>query len=139
MEIEQEVFAETYEGGRIGFAQLSRKRDPQSLAAFNLQRTLEKYPAFTKEARQDIQNEFSDFPDLPVLNLEMLASVLDFLKDHSTPTPADFEDDVILEYFSRLLPDKLNPKERERVIIRLKASFLRYIRAISSFRRRDED
>ena len=134
-EIEENYFAETYEGGRVGFEQPLMLKNPQAVASYNLYKTLEKYPDFTKEARNTIKNEFANFPDLPVLNLETLASVINFLKDIPNPTPEDFTDENILPYFSRLIPDKpMNADERKRILIRLKAQFLIYIRAVRTFR-----
>ena len=128
-------------GYRVGYSgfefdkyKKGQKVDPKFLAAYNLNKTLEKYPEFTKEARTEIQNEFTDFPDLAVMNLETLASVLFFLKYHPKPVPKDFSDENIVEYFSRLIPDKITSTEKERYIIRLKAQFLKYIRAINTYR-----
>lgn len=132
-------------GGRVGFEgfgfdrfRKGEKVDPGLQAAYNLNKTLEKYPKFSKEARSEIQNEFATFPNLKSLNLEVLASVLTFLKFFPEPKPVDFEDENIIDYFSRLFPDKpLSTQEKARLIIRLKAQFLKYIVAIDTFRRGD--
>lgn len=120
---------------RVGFDVGRKRMTPNELAALRLYKTLENYPKFTKEARLDIQNEFTDFPDLPILNLELFSSVLAFLHLRPNPTPEDFKDKNIVSYFSRLLPDKnITDVERKRNIVRLKAEFYRYIVAINSYR-----
>ena len=109
--------------------------DPKVQAAYNLNKTLEKYPEFTKDARMQIQAEFSKFPNIAVMNLETIAAVLNFLRFYPNPTPNEFKDDIIVEFFSRLLPDKsISSTERQNLIIRLKAEFLKYIQAILAFR-----
>ena len=135
-----------YEGGsRVGFEQgrVGRmKVPPNELAAYNLYKTLEKYPEFTKEARSRFQAEFVDFPGIETMSLEVLSSVLTFLKNHPKPTPENFRDENISEYFTRLFPTKeISAEERKRLVIKLKSLFLKYIVAIFSFRaeREDED
>jgi hypothetical protein len=111
------------------------KVDPSVLAAYKLNKILEKYPEITKDARNQIQSEFEGFTDLPVLNLEAFASVLTFLRDYPNPTPNEFKDEIIAQYFVRLLPVKeISSEERKRLIIRLKAQFLKYIVAIKNYR-----
>ena len=70
------------EGGtRVGFAKGRAGRfkvKPSELAAYNLYKTLENYPVFTKEARGQIQTYYSDMEGLENLNLETFASVLAF-------------------------------------------------------------
>src|SRR5204863_8591038 len=101
--------------------------------AYNLYKTLEKYPEFTKDARSRYQAEFVDFPGIESMNLEALASVLTFLKNYPRPSPENFRDEVIIEYFTRLIPTKeILPEDRKRLIIKLKALFLKYIVAIYS-------
>ena len=133
-----------YEGGsRVGFEQgrVGRmKVPPNELAAYNLYKTLEKYPEFTKEARSRFQAEFVDFPGIETMSLEVLSSVLTFLKNHPKPTPENFRDENISEYFTRLFPTKeISAEERKRLIIKLKSLFLKYIVAIFSFRAERED
>ena len=128
-----------YEGGsRVGFEQgrVGRmKVPPNELAAYNLYKTLEKYPEFTKEARSRFQAEFVDFPGIETMSLEVLSSVLTFLKNHPKPTPENFRDENVSEYFTRLLPTKeISSEEKSRLIIKLKSLFLKYIVAIFSFR-----
>jgi hypothetical protein len=135
---------EPFEGGsRVGFEQgrVGRmKVPPNELAAYNLYKTLEKYPEFTKEARSRFQAEFVDFPGIETMSLEVLSSVLTFLKNHPKPTPENFRDENISEYFVRLLPTKeISAEEKKRLIIKLKALFLKYIVAIFSFRTERED
>lgn len=120
---------------RVGFEINKQRITPNESAAFRLYKVLENYPEFTQNARIDIQNEFTDFPDLPVINLETFASVLSFLRLRPKPTPKDFKNENIVPYFSRLLPDKkMTTDERKRAIIKLKAQFYRYIVAINAFR-----
>ena len=133
-----------YEGGsRVGFEQgrVGRmKVPPNELAAYNLYKTLEKYPEFTKEARSRFQAEFVDFPGIETMSLEVLSSVLTFLKNHPKPTPENFRDENISEYFTRLFPTKeISVEERKRLVIKLKSLFLKYIVAIFSFRAERED
>jgi hypothetical protein len=114
--------------------------DPRVQAAYNLNKTLEKYPDFTKEARNQIQADYLDCPGIATVNLELLASVLNFLKDYPEPTPDDFRDSVITEYFTRLYPTKtLNSSEKNQMNIRIKAAFLRYIVAVQSFNQADNE
>lgn len=119
-----------FEKGRVGRVSVS----PLELAAYKLYKVLEKYPDFTKEARSQIQGEYKDFEGLDTLNLEVFASVLTFLKYHPEPSPEDFKDEVISEYFSRLTPANATDKNR---MLRLKAEFLKYIVAIKDFKRVD--
>jgi len=149
MDVYEEGIRTGFEGGaaRVGFEGFGFERfrkgekvDPGLQAAYNLSETLKKYPGITKEERTEIQNEFAPFPNLKNLNLEVLASVLTFLKFFPEPKPEDFEDDNILDYFSRLIPDKpLSSSEKARLYIRLKAQFLKYIVAVNTFRRGEED
>lgn len=131
-------FEPMYERSRVGFerGKVGRVKVPAGeLAAYNLYRVLEKYPEFTKEGRAKIQAEFADFPSLETMNLEVFASVLTFLRAHPQPTPDNFKDDNIVEYFSRLLPPKdMSGEEKKRLIIKLKALFLKYIVAIAAHR-----
>ncbi len=134
---------EPFEGGsRVGFdtGRVGRvKVSPNELAAYNLYKILEKYSEFTKEARSRIQTEFVDFPGLDSMNLEALASVLTYLKTYPQPSPESFRDEVISEYFTRLLPTKkITSEEKKRLLIKLKSLFLKYIVAIYSFRASEE-
>jgi hypothetical protein len=105
---------------------------------YYLLKTLEKYPNyFTKEGRYEVQTEYADFPDLGNLNLDVFVSVLIFLRDYPEPKPEYFRDDIIVKYFEDLLP-KEKQGERKRLIIRMKAQFLKYLRAITSFRQERE-
>ena len=106
-----------------------RSKDPKYLAAYNLNRALMKYPDFTEQARTNIQNEFLDMPDLAVLNIDTLAAVLAFLKNYPEPTPETFQDEIILEYFENLIPNK----PQKNINMLLKAQFLKYIRAIKTY------
>ena len=125
-----------FEKGRIGRV----KVDPSELAAYNLYKVLEKYPEFTKESRSQIQNKYKNLEGLETMNLEVLSSVLTFLKNYPEPTPESFKDEIILEYFSRLLPTKeILPSEKKRFIIRLKSQFLKYIRFINNFEKEIEE
>jgi hypothetical protein len=120
-----------FEVGRVGRV----KVNPSELAAYNLYKTLEKYPEFTKEARKIVQDEFVNFSGLETMNLEVFSSVLTFLKTYPKPTPENFKDEIIIEYFSRLLPTReISPEEKKRLLIKLKAMFLKYIVAIYSYR-----
>lgn len=148
MDVYEEGVRSGYAGARVGMGgfgidsyKKGQKVDPKIQAAYNLNKTLEKYPEFTKDARTEIQNEFSTFPDIAFVNLEAFAAVLNFLKIYPNPTPAQFRDEIILEYFTRLMPDKITSSdERLRLILRLKAQFIKYIVAIKNFREsRDEE
>ncbi len=120
---------------RVGFDTGNERLSPYELAAFRLYKTLENYPIFTQDARFELQSEFTDFPDLPTLNLEVFSSVLWFLKTKKKITANEFKDKNIVPYFSRLLPNRKTTKEeKQRNIIRLKSEFLRYIRAINDYR-----
>ena len=130
---------EPFEGGsRVGFdmGRVGRvKVSPNELAAYNLYKILERYPEFSKEYRSRIQTEFVDFPGLDSMNLEALASVLTYLKTYPQPSPESFRDEIISEYFTRLLPTKeVTGEEKKRLLIKLKSLFLKYIVAIYSFR-----
>jgi hypothetical protein len=141
MEVYEEGIQKGYEArtsGRITYGKGRFKLSP----AYNLFKTLEEFPEFTKEARVEIQNEFEDFPDLKVLNLKVFASVLSFLRKYKKPGKNDeltinlLTDDIMMEYFSRFLPDdkKITLQEKKHLIIRLKAQFLKYIIAIVRYR-----
>lgn len=149
MDLFEEGILRGFESGvsRVGFGgfgfekyKKGEKVEPKFQASYNLNKTLEKYPEFTKEARTEIQTEFVDFPNLHVVNLEALASVLNFLKIYPNPTPNEFKDEIIIKYFSRLFPDKdLTPEERKNLITRLKAQFLKYIVAVKNFRNSEDE
>lgn len=148
MDVYEERIVSGFAGARVGIGgfgidayKKGQKVDPKVQAVYNLNKTLEKYPEFTKDARTELQNEFLSFPDITFVNLEAFAAVLNFLKIYPNPKPEDFRDEIILEYFTRLIPDKINtPDDRLRLIIRLKAQFVKYIVAIKNFREtRDED
>lgn len=147
MDVYEEKIVSGYEGrvrgGAAGFGfekyRRGEKVDPKQQAVYYLNKVLEKYPEFTKEARTEIQLEFANFPNIAVVNLEALAAVLNFLKMYPNPTPEDFKDEIILEFFERLIPDKpISSEEKGRLIIRLKAQFLKYIVAIKTFRNPEE-
>ena len=126
--------------GTAGFIhkQLTRRHmTPNELAAWKLNQALEKYPEFTKEARENAQNEFVNMESLRTMNMKLLAATLSFLRSvKDQPTPESFKDKNILPYMSQLLPigDKITNEERKRLIVRFKAQILMYIRAIQIFR-----
>ena len=123
-----------FEKGRVGRVKVS----PAELAAYNLYKVLEKYSEyFTKEARSQIQEQYKDFENLETINLEVFDSVLAFLKNHPKPTKEDFRDEVILQYFSRLLPSSTIGREKN--ILRLKAEFVKYYVAIANFNAKKEE
>lgn len=108
---------------------------PNEMAAWKLNQALAKVAEnFTADARQQAQNEFVDMPALRTMNMKVLAVTLSFLHDIVNPTPQNFRDEVILPYIERLLPEKLNPQDRQRLILRFKAQILIYIKAIALYR-----
>lgn len=116
--------------------QLTRRHmTPNELAAWKLNQALEKYPEFTKEARENAQNEFADMPGLRTMNMKLLAATISFLRAvNDQPTPQTFKDELILPHMNQLLPtDKTDQDEIRRLIIRFKAQMLMYIRAIQIF------
>lgn len=138
MDLFEETVRKEYEPirekGRLGITK-GNKLDPYVLAKHRLGESLKKYQDFSKADRKNLQDEFSGFVDLPVLNLETFAAVLSFLKDFPSPTPDNFVDDIISPYFTRLLPTKnISPQEKKELFIRLKAQFLKYIVAIYTYR-----
>jgi len=117
--------------GKVGRVKVS----PQELAGYNLFRTLEKYPEFTKEARSNLQNELQGMPGVETMNSEILGATLAFLRSYPKPTKENFKDEIISEYFTRLIPTKkITEEERKRLFIKLKALFLKYIVAIYTYR-----
>ena len=117
--------------------QLTRRHmTPNELAAWKLNQALEKYPEFTKEARENVQNEFVEMPGLRTMNMKLMAATLSFLQTvRDKPAPASFTDEIIVPHLNQLLPtDKLDQEEIRRLIIRFKAQMLMYIRAIQIFR-----
>jgi len=120
--------------------QLTRKhRTPNELAAWKLNQALQKYPIFTEEARQNLQNEFVEMPALRTMNMKMLAATLAYLRAiDNKPSPATFRDEIIIPHLSLLLPvGEIDPDERRRLIIRFKAQILIYIQAIEIFRQQE--
>ena len=113
-----------------------RHMSPNELAAWKLNQSLEKYPEFTKEARENLQNEFVEMEGLRTMNMKLLAATLSFLNSvQNRPTPASFTDENIIPHLNQLLPtNKVEPDELRRLIIRYKAQILMYIRAIQLFR-----
>lgn len=113
-----------------------RHRTPNELAAWKLNQALEKYPEFTKQGREDAQNEFVSMPDLRTMNMKVLAGTLNFLRSvNNNPTPESFKDENIGSHIAKLLPVKtLSPEEKQRLTVRFKAQILMYIRAIQEFR-----
>jgi len=117
--------------------QLTRKhRTPNELAAWKLNQSLSKYPIFTEEARQNLQNEFVEMPSLRTMNMKVLAATLSYLRAiDNKPSEDTFRDEIILPHLALLLPTtELDPDERRRLIIRFKAQILIYIQAIEIFR-----
>ena len=117
--------------------QLTRRHmTPNELASWKLNQALEKYPEFTKAARENAQNEFVDMPGLRTMNMKLLAATLSFLRAiNNQPTIQTFTDQVIIPHMNQLLPtDKADKAEIQRLIIRFKAQMLMYIRAIQIFR-----
>lgn len=148
MDVFKEGLVNTYEpikeiGSRVGFerGRIGRvKVSPSELAAYNLYKVLEKYPQYTKESRGQIQNYYKDFEGLETMNLEIFASVLSFLKRYPEPTAESFKDENILEFFNspiNFIPEDATDKKR--IIIRLKAEFLKYIVAISTYKQEKEE
>lgn len=117
--------------------QLTRRNmTPNELAAWKLNQAMEKYPEFTKDARENAQNEFVSMPSLRTMNMKTLAATLSFLNGiNNNVTPNSFRDEVILPYMKELINlDKVDQEETKRLIIRYKAQMLMYIRAIQLFR-----
>ena len=106
---------------------------PNELASWKLNQALEKYPEFTKEARENMQNEFVSMPGIRTMNMKLLAATLNFLRHiNNQPTSESFLDKNIVPYMSQLLP--VDQDDRKRLIVRFKAQMLMYIRAIEIFR-----
>ena len=148
MDVFKEGIVKTFEpikeiGSRVGFerGRIGRvKVPPSELAAYNLYKVLEKYPEYTKEARGQIQNYYKDFEGLESMNLQIFASVLGFLKRYPNPTPDSFKDENILEFFTspiNFIPE--DSQDKKRIIIRLKAQFLKYIVAIKAYQSEKEE
>lgn len=117
--------------------QLTRKyRTPNELAAWKLNQALVKYPIFTEEARQNLQNEFVEMPSLRTMNMKVMAATLAYLRSiNNKPSEETFKDEIILPHLALLLPTgDISPDERKRLIIRFKAQILIYIQAIEIFR-----
>ena len=124
--------------GAIGEARkLGRKAmSPEQAAAWKLYQSLEKFPNFTKEARQELQNEFTDLPNLKSMNMKALAATLSFLQAVKTPTVNLFRDEIVLPHIEKVLPLKqLSVDEKQRLILRYKAQILMYVRAIQRYRK----
>ena len=120
--------------------QLTRKsRTPNELAAWKLNQSLQKYPIFTEEARQNLQNEFVEMPGLRTMNMKVLAATLSYLNAiNNQPSEATFKDEIILPHLALLLPTtEMAPDEKRRLIIRFKAQILIYIKAIILFRNQE--
>lgn len=125
-----------FEKGRVGRVKVK----PSELAAYNLYKTLEKYPEFTKEARSQIQEYYKHMEGLETMNLAAFASVLTFLKFYPEPKPEHFKDEIILQYFTTLMPNKkISEAEKKKIIIKLKAQFLKYIVAINTYKAGKEE
>lgn len=117
--------------------QLTRRHmTPNELASWKLNQALEKYPEFTKEARENAQNEFADMPGLRTMNMKLLAATISFLRSiNNQPDVNSFKDEIIVPHMKELLPiNKVDQSELRRLIIRFKAQMLMYIRAIEIFR-----
>jgi hypothetical protein len=119
------------------FKQLSRRRmTPSELASWKLNQALMKYPEFTADGRQLLQDEFVNMPGLRTMNMKVLAATLSFLNSlrGREYTADSFKDDYIMPYIKELLPLDVGSVERKRLIIRFKAQLLIYIEAIENFR-----
>lgn len=116
--------------GRGGFM------TPSQAAAWNLYKSLKNYSNIADTERQSYQSEFMNMPNLKSMNMETLAAVLSFLKDHE-PSVENFKNDVIVQYMHRLIKEPVSDEERAKLIIMFKAQFLRYIRAIINYREED--
>src|SRR3990172_2259914 len=100
--------------------QLARKtRTPNELASWKLNQALSKYPIFTEEARQNLQNEFVEMPGLRTMNMKVLAATLSYLRAiDNKPSPLTFRDEIILPHLTLLLPTGvINEDDRRRLII----------------------
>jgi hypothetical protein len=122
--------------GKVHKGLTRRRMTPNKLAAWKLNQALENYPNFTEDARQNLQNEFVDMPQLRTMNMKVLAATLSFLQAvNNQPTPNAFRDEIILPHINILLPTtEISPDEKRRLIIRFKAQILIYIQAIEIFR-----
>lgn len=136
MDLFEEKIVRGYEptkniGSRVGFerGQIGRaKVNPSELAAYKLYKVLELFPEFTKESRFQIQNYYKDLEGLENLNLKLFATAILFLRKNPEPNAENFKDENIMEYISNFLPTRdISPLEKKRLIVRLKADFLRYL------------
>ena len=121
----------------VGVKKVRQEYTPTETAAFELFKALGNYPEFTKEHRQNLQNEFFNMENLEFMNMESLAAVLSFLHSYPNYKPANFKNKTILGYFKNILPlnfGKLTKKEQKILHVRYKAQFLKYIRSINVFR-----
>ena len=140
MEYEEETIVRGFErtrgdaGLRVGFGRAKKRFTSEELASYNLYKALKNYPQFNKEARQNYQNKYVNMPDLEYMNMDVLAAVIAFM-NKNTLTKSSFQDKNIVPYFKLLYPinKKLSKEETNILNIKLKAQFLKYIRAILNF------
>ena len=122
-----------------------RQMSPAQLAAWSLTNELKAYPSVTKDMRQEFHDEMLDMPQLRKMNMGVLAAALVFIEQTGGDiTPQAFQSRILDEIIEPLTPDPIPPgvenrmakvEERDIIIVKLKASVLRYMIAVVTFRR----
>lgn len=114
----------------------NRQISPNGLAAIKLNTALSVYKEYTKDGRNNLQNEFIDMHNLRTMNMKVFAATLTFLKYFKNNiTPDSFKNDNILPFIIPLLPSTfLSKKDKEILIIRFKSLILSYIKSIAIYR-----
>ena len=120
-----------------------RNMTAEQLAAANLYKALaanNKIPS--TDVRRNLTREMENLEGFRYLNMQTLAAALTFLynlgnRELNPVNPEDFTDDRLLPLIQELLPEKekhMSPEERGILILKQKATLLRYIRAIEFYR-----
>lgn len=127
------------DGGNIGIPGakiIRRQKTPNELASWKLNQSLQKYPTFTQDARQEYQDEFLNMPNLRNMNMKVLAATLSFLQSNPNPTPETFKDSNILPHINLLISTKtMDENEKKRLIVRYKDMILIYVIAVDNYRK----
>ena len=117
---------------------------PTELAGWNLHRELLKHPVITPELRQRWHTEMLELSQLRTMNMGVLAAALVFIERvRERISPDTFRSKILDDVLEQLTPDPIRPndenyrnknEERDIIITKLKASTLRYIVAVGTFR-----
>jgi hypothetical protein len=113
-----------------------RQLTPEQLAGIELSKALAEIPGTTEDLRRQFQDEMVEMEQIRYMNMETLASTLMFLHNVGESVTRDtFTDANLAPVISNIMPSTTSSEtERRNTYIKLKATILRYIRAVEFYR-----